>query len=347
MKPKAKKIFILLSGLGLGNATRQVAILEEVFARDPGAEVHVFTWGNGYRLLRSYQERFSFSLVPLIPYSLRKIKWSYSAAMIASAFVFALFYPVNSLILLGYRLRLSPELVVFDSDYHFLSFLFGKPRRLFLGQAADVWRRSRAYSLKDLWANKMLFSSLIERMDFFVQTFFCHHVFVPVFKNTTASSRGKKTTEIPLIVRKSFLKAGEAGNNDGPAVLMGGSTLDSNTLVLFAKKNKIPIFQFDPKNESTAFQISTSLKNHNPIIIQGGLSSISEVLALGKELVILPISGHLEQFLNLKGLQALRLATDFDTYKAHSLPPPMNEPRTQINTSGAEAFVKEMNGYLS
>ena len=56
MGTKSKKplrFFILLGGLGLGNSTRQFAILEKISELRPDSEIHIATWGVGFDFFRS------------------------------------------------------------------------------------------------------------------------------------------------------------------------------------------------------------------------------------------------------------------------------------------------------
>jgi predicted glycosyltransferase len=70
---------------------------------------------------------------------------------------------------------------------------------------------------------------------------------------------------------------------------------------------KTKVFERTPR-DSAAPALAEQLKSYLPIVVQGGLSSMSECAALGKYMFIVPVTQHWEQFLNAQEAEHLGLA---------------------------------------
>ncbi|MFA6091880.1 MAG: glycosyltransferase family protein [Elusimicrobiota bacterium] len=204
-------------------------------------------------------------------------------------------YLRNSLRLRALIESSAVDLALIDSDYHCLPLLLAGIPIAALGQARDVLRR---YATNRHLAPIPPWNMLIERLDFQFQRLISRSVLVPCFE--PAAAQEGSVTALPLIVREEFTAAGRsAGPQNGLYVLTGGSGIGSAALLDYAKRYDLPVIGSFPE-PSTALDIEGRplIDRASAVIIQGGLSSISECIARQKKMIILPIEGHAEQVIN-------------------------------------------------
>lgn len=312
--PERDTVLISCAGLGMGNASRAVAVMEALQAKAAaeGREIyfHAASWGAGYRFLASYraQMQVPFDLSELRPLS-GQTMWSAVRNYFAN---------ISSLRRL--RESVKPRLVVMDSDYHFPAF-FGV-RRIFVGQAHDVVARARrrAYRLST-WREWFNFH-FKERLDAALQSLTAHMVLVPCFSVTKprASSDQGKIKNIPLIVRKEFLQRPQESLAHPLSVglLLSGSQLEKKPFITFAETHGFKVLS--PVRPEAVPTHAAFLDSFDIVFTQGGLSSISEGIARGKFLVVFPIKEHPEQILNACEVEDLGLGLRASTDELEDFP---------------------------
>ena len=295
-----KKVMICSAGLGMGNASRISAIIESLFASGAPLEVNVFTWGRGYHFLNNFLSSSN------LPFQLYKIN-SYEGHGFFKLFMWANAYIKNCILLRSNIKKNRPNLILLDSDYHYLSYwgydIFS------LGQAVDVVSRAILvrYRPKNI---SELFSFLVrENLDALIQRVFSKVVLVPSFD--TSMPNGAYYIRVPLIVRSSYINSPQSMASASfaapPCIITGGSGSGSQLLKELSKKNGWPIYSPKETFSGIAFtSIDHSIIDGSDIvIINGGLSSISECIARKRKIVVLPIENHAEQILNAIVVESL------------------------------------------
>lgn len=301
-----KTIFILCSGFGWGNCARQAAIIEEL-VKDDNIEIHIFTWGNGLAFFKSWNLPSRCHLIELKPYSVSGR--SYIEKMLKSFLCVGTFLK-NLHFLKRYKKMFAPDVVIFDSDYSYLAFLERSAYRISINQAADIVERSKRLSWSLLLQNRLLISYFIEHIDFFIQKLLSHFILVPSLSFKDKAFSNKKIKILPLIVRLSF-RSSSPPRHYHPAVILSGSGLHRQELCDFAEKQKISLF--DPSIDLKPHIIEgEDIKKFNPIVTQSGLSTLSELLAMKRQIYLCPIPHHLEQYLNTRQMVENGLGIYFD-----------------------------------
>ncbi len=292
-------IFILVAGFGFGNASRQLAIIKELRSRSPDLPISVISWGQGAVFLKNESRSLHFKLFTL-PHWKLNLQSSYAISMFFTTLVYLLQYPVHIFLLLLWRLKYCPQIVVFDSDYHFPAFIFSHARRISINQSPRILYRSQSYSFFYLLKNGYFFSYIVEKIDFYFQLIFVHKILAPSFAPQDIKvHRWDKVLPIPLIVRQEFNVSKEVSDSASkPALVLGGSGLESKDLKSWAAHAGVRVFEKNLNGTSAPENLADQLRDFNPLVMQGGLSSLSEGIALKKFLVILPIENHWEQYLN-------------------------------------------------
>lgn len=299
-------IVFLVAGFGYGNASRQLAIIQELRKKDQDLSITVFSWGRGYDFLQPEAKALRFELRSL--FSLTSTRQnSFLISFIMTGLFYLIQYPVNFLYLLGWGFIRQPKIVIFDSDYHVPAFLFSRAKRISVNQVPNIHWAGKKYSLSFIRRQGFLFSYLVESMDYLFQSLFANEILVPVLNPKKSFGRHSWIRLVPLIVRPQFLKTSTQtiDSDRGPALVLGGSGVDTEKLRNWAQKKSIRIFERTPGESSERSCLLNEIRSHNPLIVQGGLSSLSEGLALQKYLFVSPVARHWEQFINCEEVIAL------------------------------------------
>lgn len=291
----------------MGNASRVVAIVEAIAdqARETGIKIrcHVVTWGSGYRFLCEYRKESSteFDLSRIDDYEL-------SASLLSSFTT----YWKNLRAIRKLVLQLKPRLLLLDSDYHFPAYFGAGCPVVYVGQAKDILERARSHQYKpSTWRERLAFA-LREKLDSGLQTLFAHVVLVPCFREPGA--KGKRIQRIPLIVRKEFLqKNSPTEHQDRVGMMLSGSQIERSAFLALAEKYNLPLLSPVPSRASKLDQFEV-------LLIQGGLSSISECIARSKFMVVVPMTDHPEQLLNAREVEQLGLGISSDLREMHQFP---------------------------
>ncbi len=302
-----QSILICCSGLGMGNASRVVAIVEAIAdqAQEVGAKIrcHVVTWGSGYRFLNEYRKDGSadFDLTRIEDYSLQ------TPILRTACTYFRNVAAIRRLVQ-----RLKPNLLLLDSDYHFPAYFGAGCPVVYVGQAKDILERARSHRYQPAtWRERITFA-LREKLDSGLQTLFSTVVLVPCFRATGSTS--KRIQRIPLIVRKEFLqKHSLTEHKDRVGLLLSGSEIERSAFLALAEKYNLPLLSPVPSRASKLDQFEV-------VLIQGGLSSISECIARAKFMVVVPMTDHPEQLLNAREVEQLGLGIRSDLLEVGRFP---------------------------
>lgn len=277
-----RRFFILAAGLGLGNSTRICAILQSLRAACPpeGLEITVFSWGIGADFLSRHAEELGFELVRLAPYYPLKAK-----AILGNYW--------RNCATISRRIRSGrPDLVLHDSDYHFVPFIGRGIPAISLGQAHDVVERARARRFLPRNGRQWLSLLLGEWMDSWTQKLFTSEVLIPSFDSRPSGE--PRLRRIPLIVRREYREQPAAGADQSTVgFLPGGSGIGAKAVAEWAERNR-----FTPLQGSSLEEGRPRIDRFGAVVVQGGLSSISECIARRKPMIVVPIPDHVEQKLN-------------------------------------------------
>lgn len=288
-KQTSKKVLVSCAGLGMGNASRISAILEQLhkdsLANNRAISIHVVSWGAGHIFLKHYREKCGFN------FELIEIKKYKTFSLIN---FFSTFFSNNSEIKRAIK-KIEPDLLLLDSDYHFISWFFYKGPKISIAQARDVIDRISLHNYKVSNFRERITLFFREELDAFFHKIMFDKVLVPSFYPEESNQMEIK---IPLIVRDEFLKENlQSSGEDSVTVLLSGSEIDKQSFIELKKYN----FKIISPGEGVTSDFLTraaDLDQSEIIFTQGGLSSISEVLARKKFLVVFPINNHPEQTLN-------------------------------------------------
>lgn len=310
---QARRILIACAGVGMGNASRVVAIIEELgalAARDAQPlQIHVFSWGAGYKFLAHYRAETgaSFGLTEGEAYA----HWLRAPAA----------YARNVRSLARLARAWPPTLIVLDSDYHFPAFVGTRAPVISIGQAHDVVLRARVSGFQHgSWRAHLNFQ-LRERFDSWVQRVFSHQVLVPSFR--ARSRPASPFLAIPLIVRREFLER-PARESRTPKIglLLSGSEFEKAVFLEFARTHGVPVVS--PSATGAHFAPVPShagvIDQFDVVFTQGGLSSISECIARKKFVVVFPLKDHPEQILNAREVERRGLGLCAHTRELANLP---------------------------
>lgn len=304
MAQKKINLVVCMAGLGLGNATRTHAIMEELFSRNALGRVRIFTWGNAFQYFQgsAFPYAQKVELIALKDYlgggSLYGAGfWRLLPRMVLT------YFRNSALIFRNLRAGEKPDLALLDSDFHFLPFLFSRVPVVALSQAPFVVKgmlRLRPLA-PGLWARFVFF----EVGDALLNLCFAAKVLTPCLRRS--EFRIKKIRAIDLIVRKNFLSMPEGGTARGTAMIQSGSSLMTEEMNALAERQGWAFW-----NGRAGFNLDLAAKPRilpfGLVATQCGLSSLSECIALHKPILAFPMRRHPEQFVNAHSLRELSIA---------------------------------------
>jgi hypothetical protein len=327
---RSKKILISCAGLGMGNASRVSAIAQELL--DTDVQLTIASWGAGFLFLQEFKknQNLRFELIELK---------SYGGSLARSMKSFM----TNCLRLRRLVSKFQPDAILLDSDYHVLAYLGSSAPRYFLGQADEIVSLSQQIRLPTL---RMRVDFVMrETLDRLFQKTICAKVFCPSFESAGDSSG--KIEKIPLVVRREFLQTEKSqAKSERVGILPGGSGWDADKLSLL--QAKYPLSEWVHPDRRIQITRSSDLAPYEVIVCQGGMSSISECLALNKFMLIVPIQNQAEQFITAAALEKKGLALMVDSRQPSSpdlLTTALARPKPRlasVNCQGAAVVAKRL-----
>jgi predicted glycosyltransferase len=322
LKNANKTVVISCSGLGMGNASRMAAVME---ALNGQVRCHVVTWGSSYRFFKKLQEQgqLDFELCQIRDYGNRFNLLRYLIVFIT-----------NSYILYGLLRRIRPDVLLLDSDYHFPAYLSRRRSVIFLGQTLDVLERARAVRFRGANWREHLSFLFRERLDWWYQRLISTWVLVPEFGTSTPTYG--KARRIPLVVRNEFLAPLHKPTRARTGILLSGSDIEKEAFMQIAERHHLKVLNDLPSKAANLDQLDI-------LVIQGGLSSISECIAREKFMVVVPIADHPEQYLNALQVEQLGLGLRSTLYELSQFPHLMDRvqrhrhqtPKASVDCTGA------------
>ncbi len=312
----------------MGNASRVVAIIE---ALDNNVQCHVVTWGAGHRFFAEYEKKTqaAFTLHQMKDYKLKQNVISYLQSFLS-----------NVILLRSLIRTVQPSLILLDSDYHFPAYLGTRAPVVYLGQALDILERAHAIRYRPTNWRELVTFALRERVDAWYQKLFADVILVPCFGRVGPVSR--KIRRIPLIVRREFLSsARRTADYSKIGILLSGSEIEKSAFACLGQRFSLPVLNPVPSQAGM-------LDRFDVVVVQGGLSSISECVALSKFMVVVPIQDHPEQFLNAVQVEQLGLGIRSSLYEMADWPHLMDRvlrnvdqsPKSSVACTGAEAAAR-------
>jgi predicted glycosyltransferase len=299
------KILTSCAGLGMGNASRMCAVMEalEELVQNENISLtfHIVSWGAGYNFLSNFKENTT------LRFELTEIQ-SYRNQ--SSLLNFFRCYFSNSKKLKHTINQFKPNLLLLDSDYHFLSYYKLRIPKISISQASDVLARIplNNYKPNNIFEKLSLFFR--EQLDVFFQKIFFTKILVPSF--SLKSNIDLLLVKIPLIVRKEFLTPHTDLKIEKIGILLSGSEIEVEAFTKLKQSQSIQIISPKQNNENLITH-AKALDKFDIIFTQGGLSSISEVIARNKFLVVFPIKNHPEQIINALEVERLGLGIKSST----------------------------------
>jgi UDP:flavonoid glycosyltransferase YjiC (YdhE family) len=301
-----RRILFALAGAGAGNAVRAGAIIDELGAER--FEVALIVQGRSRDLapasLRSYPlhdvvygdgDFTGWNILrrnPLLP--LRYLQNRRRCAQVVD--------------------DVEPDLVVVDSDVH----SFPSARRRGIPVVSVNSSPATVALLRGLGAvpRELRFSyHCIERVDRWLQYRYADRIICPVIEPVEVDN--PKVRQVGPIVRRQFREEGGATGSAGLSwdvgVMLGGSGIGVPELDLRAAPGRVVVLGngsgglFPPTAERIPFtaQPAAYLARSRVVVVQGGFNSVSEVLALRRPAVVVPIANHAEQHVNARSAMKL------------------------------------------
>ena len=310
---KKKVIIFCINGLGLGNSTRCLSIIECLKKIDNSLRIIIFTSGNGY---------FFFKKNKLIEkvYSQKQINYSKKNGKlnaINTFFRLPSFYKVfnhNTNKILKLEKEYDADLIFTDSFY-FLPSLKKKIkcRLISLNNANEVVRSFFNLKVKKTFTIFPQFF-FIELLDYLFHYFFSDVIISPFFNGKNKMINKKVFNCAPIIRNKLLVNKSKKFK---PIIMLSGSSFSSKikfekkfhekfeTLTVIGKKqpNSIKKLKFLGKKKNNI----KLLNSYNSGIINAGFSAVSEFYLLKKPCVVIPVKGHSEQYFNAKMIENLGL----------------------------------------
>jgi|GEM_PF-2580110 len=302
---KKKRILYALVGVGTGNASRTLAILNEL--PSDKYDIQIIAQGRAYDILGN---RFSTHALEEITYSSGQFGF-FNIIKKNYLFPFKLWKNMRrcAAILDEYK----PDLLIVDSDFY--SIVPAKRRKIpIISINSSLATVARFRQIRSGVTDCFFSYNFIERVDAWLQKRYMDLVLCPVFE--TLEGVNGKCRQIRPIVRKQFFDFKPVKKQDyryDLVVLFGGSGIGAGDLDLHEYNGSCVVLgQSDNlklPSQATCIPYEADpckyLSLAKIIVVQGGFNSISEVIALKKPAVFVPIRNHAEQLVNVRWAQDL------------------------------------------
>ena len=298
-----KRILFLVNGYGLGNSTRVHSIIQHI---DQKFKIDIFGYGNSVEYFKQVsQAQNIFQSFPL-EYGLKKGKIDILKTAGKLFQNFKAIYKSREKLkeILQFQ---TYSLIVADSNFSTV-FLKNRPKLISINNADRIIKS--AVKIKKRF---YLASWLIEWADFIYNSIVPDTVISPFFEPLDSKTHKKaKFKHTALMVRKEFLNSQSASSPTRHHVLIvpSGASINTNLSLKHEKADydisiigeKITSLG-EIKKHGKVFNTSYLMKQATIVVVNGGLSSISEALAMAKPMIVIPVKGHLEQKINADWIQ--------------------------------------------
>lgn len=308
------RVLFIVGGFGLGNATRCQSLIHELNQR--GIQVDVASSGNGHWYLSSLPEVNHKLKLHSLSYGVVNGKISLLSTFISIP-ILILKLILNSLLLFRFHHRENHSLIIIDSEYSifFVKWLLGcqvlSLNNVFFTSQLSL-SDSQNKNSSNLWGTRF-----IEWLDLQAQSFFSDLFISPVL-DPTAVKEDNQTLFCPPLVRPGLRRHQGPNRMVNALVIFSGSGIGTNHEVIkelekIENLNTISILGFDGENnKKTTYlgkrrDIDEYMARADFIVSAGGFSSLSEAIYCRKPLIMIPISNHYEQELNIRLVEKMKL----------------------------------------
>ncbi len=299
------RFLFLVSGLGMGNASRTAAVIDALLNENPCAEITVGCSGRGLEFLTAYFKNRKVGVFSLAPY-----QWRSSRTTLLWGWLRA--YLKNCVDLSRTLKKINPSVLILDSDYHFPAWLRFRKRTLYIGQAFHVVRQAKELKIKPNGLSEWCSFLFGEWLDYWFQRLTCGEIIVPSLKSAQNPPRG--IYQVGLIVRDEFRNRKISAQliESTRLAIPSGSGIAFAEFQQTAERLGFSIRKSSPGNILRAQDIDTA----ECLLVQGGLSSVSEALALKIPFHILPIRGRFEQRVTAESIERSNLGRGNQAFTA-------------------------------
>lgn len=297
------KTLFLISGLGLGNSTRCHAIIQCL--KDAGARNFVATSENGLWYFAGQPEvEWSFELESLY-YGKSKGRISV-AATLASSFDFIGIQRRNAARVERLLETLRPDVVVTDSVYISKPMKRRKIPLVALNNADAIVRGYRKFRHRPAGIRAQFYA--MELMDYLYHAWRPDLVVSPVLLAELGRSRGK-FHPVGAIVRKGYRPTPCRERAQNVAIMLSGSAFGTEIRLSRADyKVQIDVLgRSAPPGWSGIAGVNYHGRVRDPlpflqaadlVVVNGGFSAVSEMVGMAKPMIVVPVPGHAEQWVN-------------------------------------------------
>jgi uncharacterized protein (TIGR00661 family) len=307
MTTETRPILFVINGLGLGNSTRCAAVIRKL--RSEGHIIDVATSGNGLRFFAQSKD-----IRHLFPMTQSHYQGANTRIGFFSILLSTIKFPVkgvrNFVVLLRVIRQVQPSVIVSDSSYNLVSVLYPKIPRISLNN-------SRLVVSQIFHSPKIILSHLpqfmVELADAAFQRIIPEMVIEP-WPARMGKERSNRV-QVPPIVREEFNSTENRFEEvKNILVLYSGSGIGTDVHQELAEAG-MNVTVVGRAGQSTSqlfyagenFECSQLLKKADAVVTSGGFSAISEVIAAKRPVIVLPIEGHAEQFINAQWIVQLGL----------------------------------------
>lgn len=297
------KVLVLLSGLGLGNATRCHGVIQRLVER--GAEVHVCTSGNGAWYFRGRAEIAGLHELEPLDYAAKDGEVD-AWGTLAAARTLAAIARRNDHAIRAVLERVAPQVAVTDSVYSICA-LKRRGVPIVALNNADVVRASWS-RFTDRPASVRTQFHLVEQNDYRFHRCFADRVVSPCLDPSLPECAGA-ISRVGPIVRRGCRPSPTEGPVRRVLLMLSGSSFGTRVALEAAP----PGIQVDivgrarPEGEPERPGITWHgrvrdnlawLEAADLAVVNGGFSAVSELFSMRKPLLVIPVPRHAEQWVN-------------------------------------------------
>ena len=276
-------------GVGAGNTTRTLAVLDALKDIVPDLDIHLAAQGKALELLGE-----KYTVHPLQKVSYASGGQFGALNIIKSNLNFPQRFMQNRARAFELMREINPDVVLADSDFYCLS-----PARTLriplvsLNSSLTTKAQLERYGVPKGCGFSGHF---IERMDAWLQRRYPNKVISPALRPEDDVPR--HCLQIPPIVR-SGLNAPPPENHNGQIVVVtGGSGIGVGDIDLSCITEPVSIYGSHLENAPShavqhgfTLEAKEVMKSAKVLVVQGGFSSVSEAVALRRPTVVVPITG--------------------------------------------------------
>ena len=304
-----KRVLFLVNGLGLGNATRCHAVIEQLLRMN--VVVAIVTSGNGVWYFKKNSVTDSVSEVSQFNYAKKDGRLSVLGTVISAPEMRQVLRN-NSVILEEVIEEFDPDVVVADSVYAVGSIKRKGLPIVHLNNSDVVVLNKRKYGLP----NSVKFQYYaIEKLDYLFHKLKSDLVLSPSLELDLPPLH-KKIQRIAPIVRPGLRSAGEV-KQDRAIIMLSGSSFGTQPELSetgFGMQVDV-VGRGEPEGNNrdksgikfvgrTADSIRY-INKANFAVVNGGFSAVSEMFVRRCPMVVVPVPGHSEQYVNAKTIERL------------------------------------------